>query len=126
MTTKTRSAINTPSSTETRCDSLFREARSNARDCSAFALIVYLSHLLPTTAECFIELYDAEQFITADQGQTSFRFEEFAIGVERVEQRCNAARVTQVGKARAISQSVDEECALGANLLDLLICNQGI
>src|SRR5215213_2161555 len=125
MTTKTRSAINTPSSTQTRCDSLFREARSNARDCSASALIVYLA-LLPTTAECFIELYDAEQFIPARQGQTSFGFEEFAIGVERVQQRRDTACVTQVRKARAIAQSFDQERTLGANLLDLLICNQRI
>src|SRR5215213_7642901 len=123
--TKTRSAINTPSSALTRCDSLFREARSKARDCSASALIFTFASL-PATAECFIELYDAEQFIAACKGQTSFGFEEFPIGVERVQQCRDPAGVTQVRKARAIAQSVDEECTLGANLPDLLICNQRI
>jgi len=52
--------------------------------------------LLPATAQCLIQLDHGQQFVAACKGEASLGFKEFAVGVERVQQRRDAARVAQI------------------------------
>src|SRR5579871_3031361 len=60
--------------------------------------------LLPTAAECLIELDHAEQLIQADLRKRKLRLKQVAIRVQSIEQGIDAAFVADVGKPLAIAE----------------------
>ena len=73
-----------------------------------------------------IELDEGEQFIAAHLRQPELGVEEIAIGIERAQQRVDAAFVAHVRQPRSIAQRRDEGLLLRTDLADFLILHERV
>ena len=85
-----------------------------------------LSGLLPTSAECFVELHDGQKFLQANAGQVELRLKEVAIGIQRIELRVDASAIAHVREAHPVFQRGHKRRLLLAALSYSLVGDQGI
>src|SRR6266851_10429051 len=76
---------------------------------------------LPAPAQGLIELDQREQFIPFGLRQAQLSVEQVTVGIQRIEQRIDAAPVAHVGELRAVLQRGHQQGLLGTDLFDAAI-----